>query len=471
MPEYALDRWNITSANYSDTQGETILNSVKAVTMGYNSLNIRNRLAARSAGYFRELSSIKAPSTLFAFGINHKTAPVEVREKLFLNAHEVREFLCLLKSKLPECLVLSTCNRTEIYGVTESAEFEISYFKNLLIDFKGAGSYVREEHFFELISCSASQQLFSVATSVDSKVVGDLQILKQLRDAYSLARESGMAGKIINQLLQRAFKIGKQTFTETSIHEGAVSASLAAVETALEIFGSLRDRNALVLGAGDTARLTAEALVNKRVRKLIVSNRTRSHASELLGTLEPGKTETAIIGFDRFHESFRDVDIVISSTGSQMPIIGPPHMSAVTRKILLIDIAVPRDIDPAVAEHPYVALKNIDDLQGVVQENHERRLNDLPKVKKLIAAEMVDFLTWYYTLPLLPACGRTGEKPTDLQKSEILRVKQFLNDNLYEIHTLYAGAKGDFQEDLNNHFALVKRLQAMKVEAFRYAAA
>ena len=417
------------------------------------------------------MNTNKAPSTLFAFGINHKTAPVEVREKLFLNDGEVRQFLRLVKSKLPECLVLSTCNRTEIYGVTESPEFEISDFKNLLIDFKVAHGDVRDEHFFELMSCSASQQLFSVATSVDSRVVGDLQILKQLRNSYSLAREAGTAGKIINQLLQRAFKIGKQTFTETSIHEGAISASLAAVEMALEIFGSLRDRNALVLGAGDTARLTAEALINKRVRKLIVSNRTRSHASELLGSLEPGQTETAIVDFDAFHDSFRDVDIVISSTGAQTPIIGPNDVKTLTRKILLIDLAVPRDIDPAVAEQPHVALKNIDDLHGVVQENHERRLNDLPKVKKLIAGEMVDFLTWYYTLPLLPACGRTGEKPTDKQKAEILRVKQFLNNNLHEIHGLYAGAKGDFQEDLNSHFALVKRLQSMKMDAFGYAAA
>jgi glutamyl-tRNA reductase len=461
--------WNITWAYYSDAGDKTSMDSVELGSMRYNSPNTRHRLAPAGASQFRELSSIKAPSTLFAFGINHKTAPVEVREKLFLNDDEARQFLCLVRSTLPECLVLSTCNRTEIYGVTESPKFEIAYFKNLLVDFKAARSYVQDEHFFELISCSASQQLFSVATSVDSKVVGDLQILKQLRSAYSLARETGSAGKILNQLLQRAFKIGKQTFTESSIHEGAVSASLAAVETALEIFGSLRDRTALVLGAGDTARLTAEALINKRVRKLIVSNRTRSHAAELLGSLELGATETDIIDFGGFHHSLRNVDIVISSTGSTVPIIRPDDIKRLTRKLLLIDIAVPRDIEPAVANHPLVTLKNIDDLDGVVHENHERRLRDLPKVKKLIGREMVEFLTWYYTLPLLPACGKTGEQPTAKQKSEILRVKQFLNDNLNEIHSLYASAKGDFQQDLDNHFALVKRLQSMKVEALRYA--
>ena len=438
--------------------------------MEYNSLKIFEESATR-AGEHWALNYNGTPSTLFAFGINHKTAPVEVREKLFLCDAEVREFLALVEDKLPECIVLSTCNRTEIYGVTDSPEFDISYFKNLLIDFKRAHDYVRDEHFFELISCSACQQLFSVATSIDSKVVGDLQILRQLRTSYSIAREEEMAGKVLNQLLQRAFKVGKQTFTETSIHEGAVSASLAAVEMALEMFGSLRDRKVLVLGAGETARLTAEALLNKRVQKLIVSNRTRSNAVELLGSIELGDTETAVIDFEEFGDHLAEVDIVISSTGAQLPIIGPDDLVGLTGKILLIDIAVPRDIDPAVAELPNVTLRNIDDLHMIVNENHERRLKDLPKVKKLIAHEMVDFLTWYYTLPLLPACEKTGEKPPADQKSEILRIKQFLNENVSEIHKLYAGSKGDFQEDLNSHFALVNRLQTMKAQAFAQAAA
>ena len=439
--------------------------------MGYNSLKIDMSPVSDDPGDLLVLSNYSTPSTLFAFGINHRTAPVEVREKLFLSDTEISDFLKLVEGKLPECIVLSTCNRTEIYGVTDSAEFEIGYFKNLLIDFKNAREFVGEEHFFELISCSACQQLFSVATSIDSRVIGDLQILRQLRSSYTIAREEGMSGKILNQLLQRAFKVGKQTFTETSIHEGAVSASLAAVEMALEMFGSLQDRKVLVLGAGETARLTAEALLNKHVQKLIVSNRTRAHAVELLDSLESGVTETSVIDFDDFRDHLQGVDIVISSTGSQLPIIGVNDLAGLEGKILLIDIAVPRDVDPAVAELRNVTLKNIDDLHMIVNENHERRLKDLPKVKKLIAHEMVDFLTWYYTLPLLPAYEKTSEKPSADQKSEILRIKQFLNNNVSEIHKLYAGAKGDFQEDLSSHFALVNRLQEMKAEAFGYAAA
>ena len=175
--------------------------------MGYNSLKIFSEPASWNAGGHLALNNNGTPSTLFAFGINHKTAPVEVREKLFLSDAEVREFLALVDDKLPECLVLSTCNRTEIYGVTDSPEFDISYFKSLLIDFKGAHDYVRDEHFFELISCSACQQLFSVATSIDSKVIGDLQILQNQLSAgvfpietVRFARESNLSGRVFNEL-------------------------------------------------------------------------------------------------------------------------------------------------------------------------------------------------------------------------------------------------------------------------------
>jgi glutamyl-tRNA reductase len=239
----------------------------------------------------------------------------------------------------------------------------------------------------------------------------------------------------------------------------------------LKIFGTLQDRKAMVLGAGETARLTAEALLNKRVRKLAVSNRTRTHATELLESLECDGTETEVIDFETFRDHLHEVDIVISSTGSELPIIGPADLARVSGSLLIIDIAVPRDVDPAVGELPNVMLRNIDHLQEIVSGNHDRRLKDLPKVKKLIAREMVDFLTWYYTLPLLPASETDGEKPSDGHKSEILRIKQFLNENVSEIHKLYSNARGDFRQDLDSHFALVDRLQQMKAKAFGQAAA
>jgi glutamyl-tRNA reductase len=400
--------------------------------------------------------------TLFAFGLNHRTAPVEVREKLYLDEDEISELLARYKETLSECLILSTCNRIEVYCVSESRDIDLGIYKNLLVDFKGARGLVREEHFFESIACTASQQLFSIATGIDSKVLGDTQILRQLRNAYYIAQETKATGKVLNQLLQRAFKIGKQSFSETSIHDGAVSASLAAVGLASEVFGSLAGRTVMVLGAGEMARTTIEALVYKNAGKILVSNRTRCHAEELLSSLRQSFAfEGEVVDFEVFKVRLAESDIVISSTGSSEPILTKDDFVDQDRQILLIDIAVPRDIDTSVSENPKVTLKNIDDLNSIVTDNHDKRMKDLPKVRSLITDELVDFLTWYYMLPLLPGHGTNGSKPDSEHKREILRIKEFLSHNVSEIHALFASVHGDFRTDLKNHFALIRKLQTM----------
>lgn len=407
------------------------------------------------------------PKTFFAFGLNHKTAPVEVREKLHIEETEIPAFLSIMRQTLSECVILSTCNRTEIYAVSDSPKIDLDYYKNLLIEFKGAKGEVKDEHFFALISCAACQQIFNVATSIDSKVIGDSQILRQLRGAYSKALDHGFTGKIMHQLLQRAFKLGKQTYNETNIHDGAVSASLAAVELAIEQFGSLRNRTALVIGAGEMARQTAEALANKKVGTLLVTNRTRLHAEEMLESLKTDLgVEGEAVAFENFRSILPEVDIVITSTGSEEPILFASDFANQQRQTIVIDIAVPRDVDESVGDCRNVILKNIDDLNSIVDGTREKRLKDLPKVRKMIMHEMVDFLTWYYTLPLMPAYEKTGVKPSKEQTREVLRIKEFLNQNVSEIHRLYARTNGNFNEDLASHFDLVKRLQSMKQRSF-----
>jgi len=418
------------------------------------------------------VSSTESPKTLFAFGINHKTAPVEIREKLHLREDEIPALIHQLMVTLSECVILSTCNRTEIYGVSESSEIDLEFFKNTLIDFKDARGLVRDEHFFALISCGACQQLFNVATSIDSKVIGDSQILRQLRAAYSLAQQNGYIGKVLHQLLQRGLKLGKTTYTETSIHDGAVSVSLAAVQLGVETFGSLRGRTALVIGAGQMARFTAEALINKNIDKILVTNRTRSHAEEMVSTLHADHSfEIEILDFDNFKDHLPSVDMIISSTGSIDPILFKDDFPVLEKKLLVIDIAVPRDVDTAVAEVPKITLRNIDALRSIIDGHYEKRVNDLPKVKKMIVEEMVDFLTWYYSLPIMPPYERTGSKPSFEQTAEILKVKSFLNNNLSEIHRLAAKSGGDFYEDLESHFSLIRTLQTLKAESFASAVA
>lgn len=403
---------------------------------------------------------------LFAFGLNHKTAPIEVREKLYIHESEIPALLAKLKETLSECVILSTCNRTEIYGVCE-AGVDLDFYKDLVIKFKNVEDIVKKEHFFTFISCAACQQLFQVATSIDSKIIGDTQILQQLRNAYFTAKDHDSTGKILNQLSQRAFKIGKKTYTETAIHKGAISVSLAAVELALETFPSLKDKSVLIIGAGETARLTAECLIKRQVGGIFITNRTRAHAEELLANLHRNHHfQSEIIDFDDFKNHLNAADIVISSTSSPAPILDAADFTNQINKILLIDIAIPRDIDPMVGENANVVLKNIDDLHAIVDRNFEKRMKDLPHVKKLIAKEMSDFLMWYYSLPLMPVFQKTRTKPDKSTVSEILKIKQFLIKNVSELHKLAMRNNGNAKDDLKNHVELIQKLQSMKNAAF-----
>ncbi|MDQ3714369.1 MAG: glutamyl-tRNA reductase [Acidobacteriota bacterium] len=399
-------------------------------------------------------------SILFAVGINHKTASVAIREKIFVHANEIPALLTELRKTLVEAVVLSTCNRTEIYGATTRTDLDLDFYKDLLINFKGAENYVSRKHFFASVSCAACQQLFQVATSLDSKIVGDTQILGQLRDAYAVAKRHEATGKILNQLHQRAFKIGKRARTETNLHKGAVSISLAAVELAAETFGSLEGKTVLIIGAGDTARMTAECLIQRRVGKILITNRTLTHADVLLESLKQSSTFVGeTVNFAELKNHLNRADIIITSTSSPAPILEKTDFENQTNKILLIDIAVPRDIAPEAGECANVLLKNIDDLHSIVDRNSRRRAADLPLVKRIIMTEMANFLVWYYSLPLLSAALHGGAKPDKEIQSEIVRVKEFLLANVSHVHKL---AMQNGAENFAGHVEVVNRLVRMK---------
>ena len=413
--------------------------------------------------FVKTLETASNQSILFAIGINHKTAPVEFRERIYVQDVEIPALLAELRKTLDEAVIISTCNRIEIYGVTTRADIDLDFYKDLVIDFKNARDFIGRDDFFGLISCAACQQLFRVTTSLDSKIVGDMQILGQVRDAFQLAEKHKSTGKILNQMFQRSFKIGKQVRTETNLHRGAVSISSAAVELAVNALGTLAGKNVLIVGAGSMARLTAECLLKKNVGKIFITNRTRAHADELLESL---KSETdfegEVLDFAVFKNHLKKTDLVISSTASPVPILEKADFAAQTNKILLIDIAVPRDIAPETAECPAVELKNIDDLNAIVDKNHQRRMSDLPLVQQIIMKEMSDFLIWYYSLPLLPAKMRGGVKPDAETQREIVRVKEFLLGNLPQLHKL-AMQKGT---DFAGHLEVVDQLVAMKEAAY-----
>lgn len=401
---------------------------------------------------------------LFAVGINHKTAPIEAREKIYVHAPEIPVLIRKLKETLSECVVLSTCNRTEIYGVTTRTDLELDFYKDLLISFKNAEDFVTREQFFGSVSCAACQQLFRVATSVDSKIIGDTQILGQLRDAYDVAKKHRATGKVLNQLLQRGFKVGKQARAETKLHKGAVSMSLAAVELAVEHLHSLGDKTVLIIGAGETSKLTAECLIQRRVGKILMTNRTRAKADDLAASLRKANDFSCkVVDFAEFKNFLNEVDIVITSTSAPEPILNEADFAFQSREILLIDIAIPRNIAPEVAECENVTLKNIDDLHSIIDRNYQRRMQDLPLVKRMIMTEMSDFLVWYYSLPLLPQSLKCGAKPDFETQTEIVKVKEFLLENISHVHKL---AMQNGAENFVGHVSVVSELVAMKEAKF-----
>lgn len=402
-------------------------------------------------------------SVLFAIGINHKTVSVEFRERIYIQDGEISPLLKELKKTLDEAVIISTCNRLEIYGVTTRTDLDLDFYKDLVIDFKNAREFINREDFFGMISCSACQQLFRVTTSLDSKIIGDMQILGQVKDSFRLAEKHSSTGKILNQMFQRSFKVGKQVWTDTKLHKGVISISSAAVELAQTKVGSLKTKNVLIIGAGNMARLTAEYLIKKKVGKIFLTNRTRAHADKLFESLKSDAEFTGeVVDFVEFKNHLNDIDVVISSTSSPAPILEKANFTNQTNPILLIDIAVPRDISPEVAEVNVVELKNIDDLNAIVDEHHQRRMADLPKVQQIIMKEMSDFLIWYYSQPLLPATMQAGAKPDAATQKEIVQVKELLLGNLSYLHKLAMQSGTDFA----GHIEVVNQLTAMKNAAF-----
>ncbi len=401
---------------------------------------------------------------LFAIGVNHKTSSIKVREKIYIHETEVKELLAKFRETLSECMILSTCNRTEIYGVHPTGDVDLDFYKNLLIEYKNAGETVINEDFFSMISCSACQQIFHVATSIDSKIIGDTQILQQLRRSYLTAKEENHTNKILDQLLQRALKIGKQTYTKTSIHKGAISISFAAVEFAVQTYAALQNKTILIVGAGETARLTAECLLQKNVGKILVTNRTRANAELFLDALRDSyEFEGEVIDFENFRDYLNQTDIVISSTGAPEYILQLEDFERQNRKILLIDIAMPRDIAPEVAENEFVSLTNIDDLHSVADENYQKRMAETDKVKKIIFREMGEFLVWYYSLPLLPASFQPGQKPDSKSIEEIKKIRDFLTAQASWFYRMTR--QTDVKSVFDEHRSLLKYLFAMRETA------
>jgi glutamyl-tRNA reductase len=372
---------------------------------------------------------------LCLIGINHRTALVDVREKLWFSDEELRTVLGVLRSRFfSECFIISTCNRTELYGITGShaadadpsaawggrgraalADEVITY----LLEFKSALDTDARAALYVMSGCRAASHLFKVAAGIDSMIVGDIQILNQIKTHYNLALDEHATGTFCAKLIQTAYHVGKRTRTETSICEGAVSVSYAAVELSNKIFSNLAEKRALLIGAGETGEITAKNLVARGIGSLTIANRTRSKADELAASI--GGTA---IDFEELHAKLKDVDIVISSVTTPSYVITAEQVRRTMKErsndpLLIVDIGVPRNIDPEVNKLDNVFVHTMDSLSRIVDQNMSRRKTEIPAVNAIIFEELSALHHWHESLQVNPTISDLREMFESVRAEEV----------------------------------------------------
>ncbi len=358
---------------------------------------------------------------IFLLGLNHSTAPVEIRERVAFSDEQSRQALGEISSRalMREEVILSTCNRSEIYGILETDLSGAGALRDFICQFHGVPAKDLNGCFYERAEAEAVGHLFKVASSLDSQVVGEPHILGQVRNAFVLALENKSTGPIINRLFQKAVEVGKRVRSETEIGSRPVSLSSVAVETAAKIFGKLEGRAVLVLGAGEMSELTVESLALHGVKNFVVANRSLARAEELAA-----KFKGAAVAWERLDDALIPPDIVISSTSSPDFVITKPHLERLMsarkhRPIFFIDIALPRDIDPKVQEIYNVYLYNLDDLKSIVDSNRAEREKDIPKAEKIVEEEVRLFMRWYQGLAAVPTVTSLRKKIEQIRTVEL----------------------------------------------------
>ena len=360
---------------------------------------------------------------LVIVGLNHKTSPIEIREKLSFPAQSIGEPLKKLTSHygLNEGVILSTCNRVEVLAITSELEKGTRQIKRFLSDFHSIPLEILDEHLYVHQGEDAVKHLFRVAAGLDSMVMGEPQILGQVKDSYGYAVEHNTAGIIVNKLYHKAFQVAKRVRTETRIGESAVSISFAAVELARKIFGELAGKTCMLVGAGEMAELAARHLQSNGVREILVANRTYEKAVELVKCF----CGTAIM-FREFPHYLKNVDIVITSTASPNFIIKPDQIQEVMKErrhkpMFFIDISVPRNVDPLVNNIDNCYVYDVDDLQGVVVANLQERHKGAEEAEQIIIEEIDKFYRWIKSLDVVPTIIALRQECDSIRKAELAK--------------------------------------------------
>ncbi|TYO99315.1 glutamyl-tRNA reductase [Geothermobacter ehrlichii] len=358
---------------------------------------------------------------IIVVGLSHHTAPVEIRERVAFAPEAMEEPLkqVLALPEIAETIIVSTCNRVEIYATTRDAEAGIAVLRRFLARYHGLADEVLAPHLYDYQGAEAIRHVFRVASSLDSMVIGEPQILGQIKTAYGYASEYRTVGLILNRFLHKAFSVAKRVRTETNIAGNAVSVSFAAVELARKIFGSLDGKVVLLIGAGEMCELAARHFINNGISRVLVTNRTFARAEKLAAEFN-GRP----IPFDEYVDHLPEADIVLTSTGTPNFILVRSQVEKVLRQrrnrpMFFIDIAVPRDIDPEVNEVANVYLYDVDDLQGVVQANLKERQKEAKKAEAIIDQEIGQFHGWLATLEVKPTIVSLRRKFEEIRQNEV----------------------------------------------------
>ena len=361
---------------------------------------------------------------LLLVGASHRTAPVELRERLDFSSRGLDKAVRDLAARAfaHEVVVISTCNRAELYVATDDPARAVDDVLHFIAEFHHVPSDQVRPHMYAHFDHDAVRHLFRVSSGLDSMIVGEPQILGQIKEAYGVATTVQTAGPLLNKLFHWAFGVGKRVRSETALAEGAVSVSFAAVSLAKKIFGNLAGRRVLVIGAGEMGKLTAMHLQAQGVASVAITSRTLAHAEQL--AQEVGGTVTA---WDVMPQALLDADIVITSTGSPTAILTRAQVKAVmpanrTRPLFIIDIAVPRDVDPTAADIEQVFLYNIDDLQAIVRENLQKRGAEVIRAEQIVEEEVHKFASWHRSREVVPTIVALRERFEAIRRAELERL-------------------------------------------------
>jgi glutamyl-tRNA reductase len=409
------------------------------------------------------------PMKLSIIGISHRTAPVELRERYALTGDLAGQFLRAAHSEnvFEEAMVLDTCNRTELYHVPTGIGDCMESFLEHVANLKQLTGELDKSVFYHHNGQAAVEHLFGVSAALDSQIVGEHQILGQLKNAYRLASEERTARFLLNRLMHRAFRVGKRTQNETQLGRGSVSVASAAADMAGQIFSDMDEKSVLLVGAGQTIKAAAKSLISAGVKRVVVANRTLSRAEELTGELTgvagesdggervlcPGVLRTSgpqdddappeqngvqarAIELAQIGDVIDEVDMVICSTGSPDYVLTYEALGDVLsrrRKLLyIVDIAVPRDVDPKLGDLSNVFLHNLNDLDSVIARNIERRCTEIPRARAIVEFEVDEFVKWYDSLQVASTIKLLNKRFELLRQAEIKRYGGKFSDSDHE---------------------------------------